>query len=167
MAGKPQKPAHLLQGHRRRRETVALTVVEREPPPFPRTIEKPLASTVATWEALWRSRSASQWSPESDLPQIEHLMWCIDERTRARRAFSRRRLVEDRKGRVTLNPLGMHIGRMDRTIAQLAEKLALTPLDRMRLGLTIIETERGLRDLNDDLDEDDPDDGVIELEELG
>lgn len=171
MAGKRQRPPAMLTGHRRAPELRAISAAEREAPPFPATIEKPLTSTRALWEQLWRSPSADVWVLDSDGPQLEHLMWCLDERTRARRAFARKRIMEDSKGRLTLNPLGSHLARLDRTIAQLVERLGLTPLDRLRLGLTVLDARTKLRDLNDDLD-DDPEDRddeprVIDLDDVG
>lgn len=167
MVNKPHKRPELLTGHRSV-QSRPLPAGGREGPPPPLNLPiKPLVSTVRTWERMWSSRVANLWDENSDIAQLEHLAWCIDERNRARRAFSRKRIVEDSKGRLTLNPLRAYIKDLDRTIAQIGERVGLTPLDRMRLGLTHLEGQGMALDLNrllaDDQDEAD-DDGIIDLD---
>lgn len=164
MANKAQKPGDLLvnqRGGRRREMTVLSNRRESPPPPPPADLQQ---ASVAIWNGIWQSRVAVRWDEESDLPQIEHLIWCIDERDRSRRAFRRKRLAEGSTGQVVLNPLAGWIGKLDRTIAQIAEKLGITPLDRMRLGITFFEGKSRAQELMESFEEPDGSD-IIDLDE--
>lgn len=172
MAGKPQKPPGTLTGHRQNRQLRVLPPRASEPAP-PLRLERVQVKTQELWDLIWQSPSATLWDRKSDIPQLEHLMWCIDERDRSRRALSRRRIIRDSKGRVTLNPLSGYIARLDRTIAQIAEKFGITSLDRMRLGVSFGEAKRSLADImnaemDGDKDEDDGNDdpAVIDMDSL-
>ena len=57
-----------------------------------------------------------------------------------------------------INPLSNYIAVVEGKIERIEEKFGLTPLDRMRLGISFGEAHRSLADMNADLDDDAGDD---------
>ena len=86
MANKAQRPLDQRTNTRGSRRGGQLTVLRSPrdvpPPACPRDM---LVSTQTFWDQVWDPRVATRWDEESDLPQVEHLFWSIDERDR--RAF--------------------------------------------------------------------------------
>ena len=147
MAGKPQKaPDQLVntRGGRGRQLTVLGSRRDVPPPPCPPDMQ---VKVQRLWDVVWNSRVATRWDEETDLPQIEHLFWCIDERDRARRSFRRKRFETGAGGQVVMSPLAQWIPK----------------LDRMRLGLTFMEGKSKAQELMDSFEDDDRDDedGVL------
>ncbi len=126
MANKAQKPLDQLTNTRGNRRGGQLTVLSSRrnvpPPTCPRDM---LLSTQTRWEQVWNSRLATRWDEESDLPQIDHLFWSIDERDRDRRAFRRKRIVQGSGGQAVMNPLSLCGGRgeTNRVVAGLSPRL--------------------------------------------
>jgi hypothetical protein len=58
-----------------------------------------------------------------------------------------------------MHPLGKYLLDLERQLERTEERFGLSPLDRMRLGITFGEARRSLRDLNEEL-EDEPEDGT-------
>jgi hypothetical protein len=99
----------------------------------------------------------------ADHPALLRLFTLLDERERCARAASKQRLIKGSQGQPVLNPLLKQVAALDTEIRQLEDRFGLTPLARLRLGVTFGEAHRSLADLNRalveevaDVDEDDP-----------
>jgi len=104
--------------------------------------------------ALWTAPISQTVDRESDLGQVERWIVYVDEWLRAMRGLRKERIVAGSTGQSVLNPLGIYALKLEQLLAKVEEKFGLTPLDRMRLGITFGEAHRSLRDINDELDQD-------------
>ncbi len=156
----PPKPAD----RRQRRNTQSVGKVLSAPqtarvaPAMPAGL---LAPVRASWVAFWASEQASLVMP-ADHPALVRLFALLDERERSAKAARRQRLVEGSQGQLVLNPLLKYVASLDAEIRQLEDRFGLTPLARLRLGVTFGEAHRSLADLNravleeSEVDDDDP-----------
>lgn len=119
-----------------------------EPPAPPKTL---LAPTAKSWTAFWESEAAALVLP-ADLPALERLFELRDERARCMRVARSARLVPGSTGQAALNPLYKLIPTLDAEIRQLEDRYGLTPMSRLKLGITFGEATRSLSDLNADTD---------------
>jgi len=158
MAGRPQKPRARLADRRPGRKTGLVLAFKRpdEPPPeMPAPLNgKWRVETVTLWQAFWTAPIAQVVDRESDMPRLLRWIAYWDEWFRAMRAFRRRRMVEGSMGQPVINPLSAYIAVVEGKIERIEEKFGLTPLDRMRLGISFGEAQRSLADMNADLDDD-------------
>ncbi|HSW41312.1 MAG TPA: P27 family phage terminase small subunit [Patescibacteria group bacterium] len=122
-------------------------------PPPPRAW---LASTAAAWRAYWASPLARAAQIDTDTPAIERLFGLRDERERMSRVVRRSRVVLGSAGQPRANPLYAQITAFDAEIRQLEDRLGLSPIARLRLGVTFGDAARSLADLNRELASDDP-----------
>lgn len=156
----PPKPSDRRQ-RRNTREVGAVVSLPSRSTPAPATPSGLLAPVRAAWDAFWGSEQSSLVMP-ADHPALLRLFSLLDERERCSRAARKSPLVEGSQGQPTLNPLLKHVGSLDTEIRQLEDRFGLTPLARLRLGVTFGDAHRSLADLNrslvDDLEEvaDDP-----------
>lgn len=158
MAGKVRKPISMLADKRpQRRQGLVLDFKgpSESAPPMPKLSGKCLAATEALWERFWASPIAQLVNRESDMPRLARWIYYCDEWLRSLRGFRRQRLVTGSRGQPVINPLGDHLLKLEKEINKCEEKFGLTPLDRMRLGITFGEAHRSLADLNTELDEGD------------
>ena len=158
MTARLQKPRSRIQNHQAGRKAGLVLAFKRpdEPPP---EMPAPLSGdwrieTTSLWEAFWTSPIAQVVDRESDMPRLLRWIAYWDEWFRAMRAFRRRRMVEGSMGQPVINPLSAYIAVVEGKIERIEEKFGLTPLDRMRLGISFGEAQRSLADMNADLDDD-------------
>ncbi len=157
----PPKPGDRRQ-RRNTREVGPIVAVPARSTPVPTAPADLLASTRAAWDAFWTSEQAGLVMP-ADHPALLRLFDLLDERERCARAARKQRLIEGSQGQPVLNPLLKQVAALDTEIRQLEDRFGLTPLSRLRLGVTFGEAHRSLADLNrafieevTDVDEDDP-----------
>ena len=159
MTARLQKPRSRIQNRQAGRKAGLVLAFKRpeEPPPeMPAPLNgKWRLETAALWQAFWTAPIAQVVDRESDMPRL--LRWIVywDEWFRAVRALRRRRMVEGSMGQPVVNPLSAYIAAVEARIERIEEKFGLTPLDRMRLGISFGEAHRSLADMNADLDDDD------------
>lgn len=135
-------------------------------PALPSTANGPrlLKATQQWWKQVWTSPVASSWEAESDRPVVERLAKLHDDRERAVRSYRKQPLVEGSMGQPVLNPLRSVVAECDKEIRQLEDRLGLSPMARLKLGVTFGEMHRSLDSLTssvvnddaDDAEEDDP-----------
>ena len=142
----PPKPGDRRQRRNTRELGVVMSVPTRSAP-VPAPPAGLLVSTRNVWAAFWASEQASLVMP-ADHPALLRLFTLLDERERCARAASKRRLIEGSQGQPVLNPLLKHVAALDGEIRQLEDRFGLTPLARLRLGVTFGEAHRSLADLN-------------------
>jgi hypothetical protein len=87
-----------------------------------------------------------------------------DELFRLWREYRSRRIVEGSKGQPVVNPAFEAALKLEREIARVEERFGLTPLDRMRLGISFGEARRSLADINEDLDDGDGEEFILPVE---
>ena len=162
MTARLQKPRSRIQNRQAGRKAGLVLAFKRpdEPPPEMPAPQngKWRPETAALWEAFWTATIAQVVDRESDMPRLLRWIAYWDEWFRSMRAFRRRRMVEGSMGQPAVNPLSAYITAVERKIESIEEKFGLTPLDRMRLGISFGEATRSLAELNADLDEEGTDD---------
>src|SRR3990167_390594 len=158
MTARLQKPRSRIQNRQAGRKAGLVLAFKRpeEPPPeMPAPLNgKWRLETAALWQAFWTAPIAQVVDRESDMPRLLRWIAYWDEWFRAMRAFRRRRMVEGSMGQPVINPLSNYIAVVEGKIERIEEKFGLTPLDRMRLGISFGEAQRSLADMNADLDDD-------------
>ena len=174
MPGPPPKDAEKRQ-RRNKRDVGKLSVVkasvtsiERSHPKAPAGL---LKATSSQWDEFWQS-DVSQLMTSADIPALERLYSLYDERTRCLAATRKERMVMGSQGQPVLNPLYKHMATLDSEIRAMEDRFGLTPMARLKLGVTFGAAKKSLDDLNaetagldDDFDdEDDP--RIIDAEVL-
>jgi len=119
------------------------------------------------WTTYWTSPLA-KLTTEADIPALRRLFLYRDELERALKGFQKQRLVEGSQGQPRINPLGKQVTDLEGKIAALEDRFGLTPLSRLRLGVTLGQAAASLDDLNksmayEDDDDDDFDPRIIDV----
>lgn len=154
-----QKPRAQLQDQRLGRRPGG-TILEMTPrdspaPPMPRAPGgRWLNRTCLLWEGFWASPISQVVDRLSDSPRLARWVLLYDEYFRAARSFRKQRLTKGSTGQMVINPLGKYLLDLERQLERTEERFGLSPLDRMRLGITFGEARRSLQDLNDELEDD-------------
>lgn len=146
MPGPPPKPADRRQNRGRR--DLGLVSAAAADLAIPAADPKWLAATRDAWVGYWESPVASAVDRSSDLPGLERLFSLRDERERCYRSAKRARLVDGSTGQPVLNPLYKHMSTLDASILALEDRLGLSPMARLKLGVQIGQARRTLADLN-------------------
>lgn len=159
---RPPKPPERRQ-RRNRRDLELVHDDQPAVPDLPRPAKELLKVTRDWWEELWTSPLAGAMTP-TDADAVGRLALLKDERERVYREIRKKggkRLVMGSQGQPVLNPLLKYMKDLDAEIRQLEDRVGLTPMARLKLGITFGQAQRSLADLNDGLeeDEDEEDDG--------
>lgn len=165
----PPKPADRRQ--RRNQRDVGLVVVDSSRPEIPPAPRGLLKITKGAWAEFWSSPVAELVDRNSDMPALTRLFGFYDEAERAVRSFRREPFVEGSKGQPVFNPMGDRPVKLEPLIRSLEDRFGLTPMARLKLGVTFGSARRSLEDLNrgwhdsdeDEAPEDDPRLGVIDV----
>lgn len=99
------------------------------------------------WERLWSSPLASSFA-ESDVPALERLFVLRDEALRHQKAGRKRPTVTGSQGQEVLNPVLRQRDALLAEIRQLEDRFGLSPRSRLQLGITLLDQQRSLADLN-------------------
>jgi phage terminase small subunit len=78
---------------------------------------------------------------------LRHRILCVDEREKLRAATVRAPLVKGSHEQLILNPLVRRIRELNREIARAEEHFGMTPLARLRLGVTFLQEQSAKEDL--------------------
>ena len=116
-----------------------------------------LAAVRAEWDAFWTSPLA-QTVTAADLPALRRLWLLRDSTVRYQRAIRREPYVLGAKQQPRVNPLAALLMATLAEARQLEDRFGLTPLGRLRLGVTLGDAARSLADLNAEAALDDRDD---------
>ena len=144
-----RKPAERRQ-RRGTRDVGRLTLLADVGPAFelPKLGGKtPLVYTRDAWSSYWSS-SLPQLLTEADRPALIRLFDLYDQRERMSRAFRREPFSTGSTGQKIVNPAARELASLDGRIIALEDRFAITPLARMKLGITIGEAAHSLDDLN-------------------
>jgi hypothetical protein len=139
MAGKRQKPPGELVYRRggRAKPLVHVTPASIAPTPPEGVGEHALA----VWSTLWASRVSGAIDLLADGEALRHWILGVDEREKLRAATVRAPLVKGSHEQLMLNPLFRRLRELNREIARAEEHFGMTPLARLRLGVTYLQEQ--------------------------
>ena len=145
---------------RQRTNTTGIGLVEVRPsvdPPAPD--RKWLAITKADYAAFWTAPNAGLVLP-GDLPALRRLFAFRDAQERAFRAYRAEPVWTGSKGQPVVSGFAEEYARLERLVAPLEDRFGLSPLARLKLGVTFGQAAQSLDAINAALadDDDDPDD---------
>ncbi len=132
-------------------------MVEAPPPDLVIPAPPPdlLKASVERWEAYWRSSVSSAVDMNADRGLLERWIRSVDEWYRAYRDFRKARTTEGSTGQLVLSPLAKLIKQLETEIGKCEQQLGLTPMSRLKLGLTAGQARLTAEMLNRSLSEDD------------
>lgn len=142
----PPKPP----GRRQRRNATGVGLVAVREGDLPALRVPPkglLPAQQAAWEAFWRSPMA-KLVLDADLPALHRLFRLRDEWERCFEASKSERLVEGSNEQLVLHPLYKHMTTLEKAIEGLEVQFGLSPLARLKLGVTFGEAKRSIEDIN-------------------
>jgi phage terminase small subunit len=84
---------------------------------------------------------------DADGEALRHWILCVEEREKLRAATVRAPLVKGSHEQLMLNPLLRRIRDLNREIARAEEHFGMTPLARLRLGVTFLQEQAAKEDL--------------------
>lgn len=147
------KPIHLRQNRERRDLGVIQGGADLEVPQSPKGM---LAVSKQSWLRFWESDLGR--SPaikrDTDLSVIQRLWGLYDERERAYREYKKARLVKGSQGQMVMNPLGRIWTALDPSILALEDRIGLSPMARLKLGITFGQAHASLEEMNRRMNED-------------
>jgi len=145
MGGSPKKRPEARQGH----TTRDVGVVASEPGrPVPAADGAWREATVERWAAFWSSPLASQVE-SSDEGAFRRLFKLYDEIDRLWEAVDATgRIVEGSQGQPRPNPLFKQVQEFQAEARQLEDRFGLSPMARLRLGITFADAQASLDGLN-------------------
>ena len=142
----PKKPADRRQN--RVTDDVGVVVRGDVARPVPAADLSWRESTVERWVSFWGSPLASQVE-QSDEGAFRRLFWLYDELDRLREAIDLTgRVVEGSQGQPRPNPLYKQVESFQSEARQLEDRFGLSPLSRLRLGITFADAQASLDGLN-------------------
>ena len=145
MAGKRQKPPdELVYRHGGRVKPLVPVAPAHLAPRLPDGLGDHAATV---WAAFWASRVSGAVDLDADGEALRHWIRCVDEREKLRAATSRAPLVKGSHEQLMLNPLFRRLRDLNREIARAEEHFGMTPLARMRLGVTYLQEQAAKEDL--------------------
>jgi P27 family predicted phage terminase small subunit len=142
-----RKPAELRQNRITKDVVVALRPVDRAPEASvgwrPGTVER--------WDFFWESKLASNVEP-SDEGALRRLFRLYDEIDRMWDAIEETgRVVEGSQGQPRPNPLFKQVETFQAEARQLEDRFGLSPMSRLKLGVTFADAHMSLSALNERL----------------
>lgn len=153
---RPPKPA--AERQRTNSPSVGLVLIEDKRVVAPSAPKGLLKSTTDAWTVFWRSQMAQLVQVDTDLPALTRLFALYDEHERCYRASREDRLVIGSQGQYVLNPLYRQMVTLETEIRNLEDRFGLSPMARLKLGITFGEAHRSLDSLNraalEDIDDD-------------
>jgi P27 family predicted phage terminase small subunit len=142
----PKKPADRRQNHKTK--DVGLVVLSDVGGPVPVADGSWREGTVERWVQFWGSPLASQVEP-SDEGAFRRLFRLYDEIDRMWDAVEETgRVVAGSQGQPRPNPLLKQVQEFQAEARQLEDRFGLSPLSRLRLGITFADAQASLDGLN-------------------
>jgi P27 family predicted phage terminase small subunit len=142
----PKKPADRRQNHTTQDVGVIVRGDSSRPVPVADLVWR--EATVERWVQFWGSALASQVEP-SDEGAFRRLFWLYDELDRLREAIEETgRVVAGSQGQPRPNPLYKQVESFQAEARQMEDRFGLSPLSRLRLGITFADAQASLDGLN-------------------
>lgn len=102
--------------------------------------------TVLRWRDIWASDVAQVWDRNGDMGRLVRYIITFDNWVKMKQATSGREVVRGSHGTMRANPLFRVLTGLELDLKAAEEKLGLTPMDRMRLGIEFGGAARGIED---------------------
>lgn len=102
------------------------------------------AQAVVRWREIWASDVAQIWDRRGDMGRLVRYIVNFDGWLKLTEAISGREVVRGSRGQARANPLFSVRTGLELELKAAEEKLGLTPMDRMRLGIEIGGAAQGL-----------------------
>lgn len=135
MPGPPPKPKSQRQ-NRIKRPELGL-VPAKEPSAI---VPKPPAGLTTQsrkiWRAYWESQVSNAADQQADMHRLQRWIQYVDEYEKVSKVFRSTRLVKGSMGQPVLNPLSGYLANVEANISRAENEMGLTPLARLRLGIT-------------------------------
>ena len=153
-------PVRKRPDRRQRTNRTGVGLVEVRPVAEPPEADpKWLAITRSHYATFWTSPSAALVLP-GDLPALRRLFAFRDEQERALRSYREKPVWEGSKGQPVVSGFAEEYARLERLVAPLEDRFGLSPLARLKLGVTFGQATESLDAINAAAavsgDEDDP-----------
>lgn len=151
----PRKALSARTGHSKGRKEaprIGLVPSERADIVAPEPPKGLLKTTRKVWDAYWQSPVANAADVNADASRLERWIRCIDELERSWKVFRAERVVAGSHGQPVLNPLGAYIKQLLGEISKAETEMGLTPMARLRLGITYGEHQLTALELNRQLE---------------
>ena len=100
--------------------------------------------SVVRWREIWASDVAQIWDRQGDMGRLVRYIVNFDGWLKLTEAISGREVVRGSRGQARANPLFNVRTGLELELKAAEEKLGLTPMDRMRLGIEIGGAAQGL-----------------------
>jgi P27 family predicted phage terminase small subunit len=144
-------PARKPAGKRQNRVTSDVVVPLRQGVVVPDPDERWRSETVERWGEFWVSPLASSVEV-SDHGALRRLFWLYDELVRLVEAVEATgRVVEGSQGQMRPNPLYGQIEKFQAEARQMEDRFGLSPMSRLKLGITFADAHASLSALNERL----------------
>lgn len=125
-------------------------------PPHPES-RKLLVQTVRAWNEFWAS-DLSGLVLTADRPALARLFRMYDLRERMERQLLKQPFVLGSTGQLVSHPAAKEIASLDGRIVALEDRFGITPLARLKLGVTFGQAAKSLEAINADFDLDEEED---------
>lgn len=102
------------------------------------------AQSVVRWREIWASDVAQIWDRHGDMGRLVRYIVNFDAWLKLTESLAGREVVRGSRGQVRANPLFTVRTGLELELKAAEEKLGLTPMDRMRLGIEIGGAAQGL-----------------------
>lgn len=120
--------------------------------PVPKPPAGLLARSRRVWRSYWQSQVANAADELADTHRLIRWIQYVDEYERVYDVFRKTRLVKGSMGQPVLNPLGAYLVTVEGNINRAENEMGLTPLARLRLGITYGQAMLTASALNQALD---------------
>ena len=129
------------------------------PPPVAVTVPEPpgglLKCSRERWESFWRSTVSQAVDYVSDRPRVERWIRWLDEWGRTYRKLRKAELVTTGSmGQQRLNPRAGYLALCEDGVQKAENDLGLSPMARLKLGITLGRAQMTVADLRASLDQD-------------
>lgn len=111
------------------------------------------AQAEVRWREIWASDVAQIWDRNGDMGRLVRYIVNFDQWLKLTESIAGREVVKGSRGQLRANPLFNVRSGLELELKAAEEKLGLTPLDRMRLGIELGGAARGLDDARKLLEE--------------
>ena len=115
--------------------------------------------TVAAWSSFWQS-DLSGLVLAADRPALARLFRMYDMRERLERVYQKQPFSVGSTGQLVSHPASKEIASLDGRILALEDRFGITPMGRLKLGVTFGAAAKSLEALNaefgDDTEDEDP-----------
>lgn len=126
-----------------------------------------LVQTVNAWKEFWES-DLSGLVLQADRPALARLFRMYDMRERLDRTYQKQPFSVGSTGQLVSHPAAKEIASLDSRILALEDRFGITPMARLKLGVTFGAAAKSLEAINADFNETDEDEetdprGVINI----